>query len=188
MLKALTQPQAAALRGITSRRLRQLDTEDNPPPKTESGQYDPEEFGKWLVSSAVNTEYDYQEERARLTHHLADKTELESQTLRGNLIPSEEVTRAWGDMVTKFRSKILALPGKLSTKAMAATSLREVEDFARDEIYNALAELAETIGGEYSTDGGNGKASATANSKPVGRAKKSSKPRVKRGAGKVAKR
>ena len=121
VIKLLTQAQAASLKGVTPRRLRQLDTEDNPPPKTETGQYAPEEFGKWLIISAVNSDYNYQEERARLTHHQANKTELEHRVLKGDLIPSNEVSRVWGDMVTKFRSKMLALPGRLSTTAMAAS-------------------------------------------------------------------
>ena len=99
-------------------------------------------------------EYDLTSERARLAHHQANKTALEEGVMSGDLIPSEEVIRAWGDMVTKCRSKMLALPGKLATKAMAATSLREVEDFARAEIYNALAELADAIRSGCSVNGG----------------------------------
>lgn len=45
----LSQGQAAALAGITARRLRQMDAEPNPPPKDRNGQYPCAEFSAWLA-------------------------------------------------------------------------------------------------------------------------------------------
>lgn len=47
----LSQGQAAALAGITARRLRQLDAEPNPPPKDRNGQYPCAEFSAWLADT-----------------------------------------------------------------------------------------------------------------------------------------
>lgn len=49
--QTLSQGQAAALAGITARRLRQLDAEKNPPPKNRAGRYPAAEFSRWLAET-----------------------------------------------------------------------------------------------------------------------------------------
>ncbi len=150
MAQILTQPQAAALMGITPRRLRQKDKEDNPPPKDANGQYPAEQFGKWLDARAMSRvkfgadgeAFDYETERARLTKNQADEKELQVSQLRGDLIPSDVVLEEWTDMLGSMRARLLALPPRLANKAIAATGLREIENFARVEVYAALDELA----------------------------------------------
>ena len=46
--ETLTQPQAAALLGVSARRLRQRDSEENPPPKDAAGRYPCKLYGEWL--------------------------------------------------------------------------------------------------------------------------------------------
>lgn len=91
---------------------------------------------------AQTGEYDLTAERARLAHHQANNESLKECQARGELIPAEQVQSRWAAMVMAMRAKLLALPGRLATKAMAATTLREVEDYVVDEIYLALDELA----------------------------------------------
>jgi phage terminase Nu1 subunit (DNA packaging protein) len=110
--------------------------------------------------------YDLTAERARLSHHQANCEELKERQLTGELIPAEEVKADWADMILAFRAKVLALPGKVASVAMAAESVREVEEFVEEELHGALNELIET-----DKSGGNG-AMPTAtktNRKPVGR-------------------
>lgn len=57
----LSQSIAAAIAGMTPRRLRQLDHESDPPPKNPDGTYPPREFGRWL----------YRRELAKLDPRLA---------------------------------------------------------------------------------------------------------------------
>ena len=119
----LTQAQAAALLGVTTRRIRQRSKEDNPPPQDEAGQYPCEAFGKWMVDdfrrglgiAEDGTVYDYDLERARLTHHQANSAMLEEQAKRGALIPAEQVKNTWADLVASARSKLLALPSRLAS-------------------------------------------------------------------------
>ncbi len=85
----------------------------------------------------------YEEERTRLTKAQADHEELKVSEYRGDLIPSGVVSQLWGDMVGAMRARLLALPPRLASKAIAATGLREIEDFARTEVYAALTELAD---------------------------------------------
>lgn len=142
----LSQAVAAELVGVTPRRLRQLGESDDPPPRDADGQYPAAALGVWLRRRAlakVTTDgFVYEDERARLTHHQANKTALEERQLEGVLIPAVDVEAAWSDMVLAARAKLLALPGKLATVAVASTTLREIEDAARTEVYAALMELS----------------------------------------------
>jgi phage terminase Nu1 subunit (DNA packaging protein) len=113
-----------------------------------SNKYDTAEVINWMIARSQSKTvsdgkgYAYEAERARLTHHQANKTALEEQVLAGKLLPADEVEQAWLDMAMAMRAKLLSLPGKLATAAVAATTLREVEQAARAEIYAALNDIA----------------------------------------------
>lgn len=50
-IETLSQSQAAALAGVTTRRLRQMTHEKNPPPQMQSGRYPAGEFARWLADT-----------------------------------------------------------------------------------------------------------------------------------------
>ena len=99
-------------------------------------------------------QYDLTAERARLAHHQANNEQLKECQARGELIPAEQVQSRWAAMVMAMRAKMLALPGRLASKAMTATTIREVEDYAREEIYFALDELASNASSAEYDNGG----------------------------------
>ena len=111
--------------------------------KGRSHLYDSQEALLLIYGSAKSGDFDLNEEQARLAHHRADSEELRVQQARGELIPAEEVERAWLDHVMSARAVLLALPTKLAPAVMGATTMREVETFARDEIYRALDALSD---------------------------------------------
>lgn len=181
MTEILTQAQAAALAGLTTRRLRQLSSEDDPPPQDLNGQYPAREFGEWLrrrhlsgltVIGSGET-LDYNAERARLTKAQADKTELEVEVLRGSLIPAEKVEEVWGGMLGAFRARCLSIPTKAAHAVLAADDLADAEAILKNHIHEALAELADYDASQYSPrprkeDGEDGGAAAGDDSEPVG--------------------
>lgn len=87
-------------------------------------------------------EYDLSKERARLAHHQANKTELESKVLKGDLIPANEVLARWEKMVSGFRAKILAMPTKTSHLLVNVKDYDEVESILKSHLYEALKELS----------------------------------------------
>ena len=143
---------AAALAGVGVRRLEQLAHGDDPPPRSSDGTYPPREFGEWLRRRVLadvgigqdGTAYDYEAERARLTHHQANNAALDEAKKRGELIPAEDVAREWADLIGRARAKLLGLPPRLAAHAMTCATVREAEEFARAEVYAALSELGET--------------------------------------------
>ncbi|QXP94361.1 hypothetical protein [Methylococcus capsulatus] len=120
MTETITQLQAADIVGVTPRRMRQLDGEDNPPQRNGDGLYPCDAFGQWLrarieadfVTSSDGTIYDLEAERARLAHHQANLAALEERTKRAELIPADVVTAEWCNQAANIRAKLLNLPGR----------------------------------------------------------------------------
>jgi len=142
-METITQAQAAALKGVTVRRLYQIAKEaDDPPPRSDDGTYSATEYGAWLIRQATGAAFDYTEERARLTHHQANKTALEEEVLRGDLIPAEEVEQMLTTLVSNARAKFLGLPVKAAQAAIQATEIRDIERDIQALVYEALNEFA----------------------------------------------
>lgn len=146
----INQRQAAALMDLTPRRMRQLDSEtDDPPPRDQAGLYPCEDFGRWMrdqwrksVGFAEDgTAYDYDQEKARLTHHQANAAAQEDQRKRGELIPAYQVEQAWSDMVASARTRLLALPSRVAS-ACSGKNAEDIEVLARDIITEALLQLS----------------------------------------------
>lgn len=86
--------------------------------------------------------YDLDLERARLTHHQANKTALEEQQLDGVLIRADLVEQQWSAVLSALKSHLMGMPVRLAQVCVASGhTLREVEESARAEIYQALTEL-----------------------------------------------
>lgn len=141
-----------------------------------SNQYDTADVIDWLISREMSKltsneegQYlDYEAERARLTHHQANKTELEAAVLKGKLIPAETVELVQGDMVGSFRAKILAIPTKAAHALCGLSDLSEAQDTLKTYLYEALKELADYSPQQYGIESlaensGNGRTAAGSN-------------------------
>lgn len=119
--------------------------------KGQANQYETTDVINWLIRREISKltvddegkVHDYDLERARLTHHQANKTELEAKVLKGQLIPATTVEHVQGAMVGSFRAKVLSIPTKAAGKVQNLTDLAEIEDCIRSEVYEALTELGE---------------------------------------------
>ena len=146
---ALAQEQAAELAGLTVRHLRRLDKEDNPPPRTASGTYPCTEFGAWLRQRALRgvsigddgTVYNYEAERARLTHEQADKTALENAELRGDLARMSVVEQWWSELGAAMRGKLVAIPSRLAALIADVPLRARFTTQAEALMFEALAEI-----------------------------------------------
>lgn len=186
----------AKVLNLSERRVQQL-VKEGVLPKTIRGKYDlivcVQSYIKYLQQRAFGNgaaPQDTHLERARLLKAQADKTELEVETMRGNLIPVEQVEVDWLTMVMSCRSRLLAIPTKIAFQIISLKEPEEVERFLKRNIYEALTELATeddtSAIPEYEKEGDSGVDAATGtDSKPVGRQKPKAKPRSKRRTRKV---
>lgn len=148
----------AYLLDITARRLQQLADEGVVKP-VKRGVWDLVEtthgYIRYLRDGLKGPEdtHDARRERARLLKAQADKAEIEAAILRGDVIPSEVVKSAWGDMLAAFRARMLVLPSRAATQVLACTRFEEAEEMLRNIVYEALTELAEYDSRQYQHDG-----------------------------------
>lgn len=150
---------------------------------------------KYLQGRAGTEKRDYAVERTRLTKAQADKVEMEIKVLAGELLPAPLVESIWSRMTSAARQRLLAVPYRMASAALAADSFQAIETAAADLIREALNELHHYDPADYrpaiaSTDrtdpGMDVSAPAAADSQPVGRSPPPPKQRGKRGTRPVA--
>lgn len=95
-----------------------------------------------LLYCTAQEELDYQQERARLTHHQANKTELEEEELRGILVRVDQVVDIWTNSISNCKTKLLGLPSKLTHLILAAEDHKQALAIFDSGIKEALNELA----------------------------------------------
>ena len=146
---------------------------------------------KYLQGRAGEEKRDYAVERTRLTKAQADKVEMEIKVLAGELLPASLVSGVWGNMTSAARQRLLAVPYRMATAALAAESFAAIETAASELIREALSELHQYNPADYrpavaSTDrtdsGMDVPAASETDRKPVGGSASPPKQRVKRGA------
>ncbi|WP_297292572.1 hypothetical protein [Oceanicoccus sp.] len=96
-------------------------------------------------STSTVTNHDLNEERARLTHHQANKTEIEEALLNKKVLLKTDVDAEVMGMLGQFRTRLISMPMRVAQVALSAESLHEIEKVCRAEIYAALDELKEGL-------------------------------------------
>lgn len=128
--------------------------------------------------------------RTRLASAQANKTELEVDVIKGNLIPAELVKEAVDNMISAFRSRMLSIPTKAAQSVIIMADPVQAEDLLRAHIYEALEELSEydpekyTLRNDKSSSEIGGTTTST-NSEPMGRQQKKTVKGSKRRTGPV---
>ena len=92
-------------------------------------------------TSPGEPEYDYFEERARLTHEQADKVAMEVEQIKGEAIPASDVQAHWQGLIGAARAKLLSLPTRTAHLILGALDHSEVVDIITLVIWEALEEL-----------------------------------------------
>lgn len=85
---------------------------------------------------------DLNHEKAVNEHWKSMITEIKLQLIKGHVHKSEDVERVMTDMFLNFKNKMLALPHKLAFK-LEHRERQEIQETLRDEITDALSELAD---------------------------------------------
>lgn len=118
-------------------------------PKAERGRYElvpvVQSYIRYLRDRAVKGDVhgdDYSAHRTRLIKARADLTEMEKAQVLGELIPANDVEKAWVDVLTNCRAKLLAIPTKTAPEVFAADSLTDVKVVLKSAVNEALLELS----------------------------------------------
>jgi phage terminase Nu1 subunit (DNA packaging protein) len=95
-----------------------------------------------LQGRATGGTYDLMAERARLSHHQANIEGLKELERRGELVSAHAVALTWQNLIGAARAKLIGMPAKLAPVLLGAIDLHDIEGKLREEIYDALDELA----------------------------------------------
>ncbi|EJO5349060.1 hypothetical protein NRP93_003212 [Clostridium botulinum] len=137
--------------GLTDRRVRQL-AEEGIIVKIKRGRYDlSSSVRNYIIHLKTNSdlkedktdkEIDYDMEHALLERVKREKVELELAAMRGQMHHSEDVERVMNDMLSNFRSKLLALPTKASPMLIARDDIGSIQEILHNQILEVLQELS----------------------------------------------
>lgn len=148
-----------------------------------SNRYDTAAVIRWMIERETGN--DYSAQRTRLTKEQADKTALDNRRLRGELVATSAVQAQLEREFGAIRSRLLAIPTKLSPQIITCKTLPEAQESLRTLVHECLTDLANfELRDEHTEHDETGEAgvytTAEPDSKRVGRQASKAKPRGKR--------
>lgn len=108
----------------------------------EGGKIDEDELREYVKRNRGANSPVLSKEKARHEKYKADLAELELKKKRGDLLEVEFVKKDWGRMVTACKTRLLAIPAKVSPQLPGCENAREMERMIKQHINQALEELA----------------------------------------------
>ena len=85
---------------------------------------------------------DYQTEKARLTYHQANKTEIETRRIQNELIESKYVEIEFSKLMKEIKKSFLILPNKVSYDLSVLEKELDIKEVLNKEIKEILLELS----------------------------------------------
>ncbi len=157
----MTKKELANIAGYTYRRLYDIDR-DLPDGKKlfeqgEGGKYDLAIFvQRWVEynvqHNADSDIYDLEEVKAKHEVIKAEKTQLEVDKMRGQLIDVQDVRRLWGDIANTVMQNMIHLPSKIAPMLQMVDNVEVIASVIDGEIRKILNDIAETPLPDYAAD------------------------------------
>jgi phage terminase Nu1 subunit (DNA packaging protein) len=148
MAASISLEQIAKLLDLTPRRVQQLSSEGIIP-KSDRGRYElvPAVRGyvRYLRERALGQDLGGEQmaaNKAKLTGTRAQIEEMKRARMAGEMVPREQIARAWAEVCMAVRSHLLGIPARLAARIGMAKNAVEVQQILRREIEEALSELA----------------------------------------------
>lgn len=110
---------------------------------------------RWVELNVARAGYgkeDLEVVKARHEAIKTQKTELEVERLRGQLIAVQDVRRLWGDIVNTVKNNLLHLPNKVAPMVRMMESTELIANIMSEEIRRILENLADTPLPDYAVD------------------------------------
>lgn len=92
--------------------------------------------------AGASGELDPSDERARLTHHQANMAGIDEEEKKGNLVKVDEIAGVWSQIGFNIKTKLRALPDKVSHQVLACENVKEVKGLLDAEVEIILEELS----------------------------------------------
>ena len=147
--KTVSQKEFSEILGVTTARIRQLDKEDAFEKVGRCKYHLAKSIQKYIdfqITKAVgNLEEDMNKlkEDTLWTRARRKKSELEYQIMSGELHRSIDVEEVMNNMLTSFRSQLLAFPSKNAPKLVMQKEVTLIQELLKTSIYELMEELAD---------------------------------------------
>ena len=148
----MTKKELANIAGYTYRRLYDIDR-DLPEGKklfeaSEGGKYDLAVFvQRWVdynVSHNADTDiYDLEEVKAKHEVIKAEKTQLEVDRMRGQLIDVQDIRKLWGDIANTVMQNLIHMPSKIAPLLQMQDNTERISGIIDAEIRDILKNISE---------------------------------------------
>ena len=151
MLIEVNTDQLAAALGVSVRRISQL-YQEGIAVKTKPGKYDLIQTNRNYIEMFKKPEKELNIKQLELDtmaeklHHeqaKRKKTELQVKQIEKNLLSASAVEKVWSDMATVIRTRLLAIPSKISAQLLMIEEQSAAQNILRREIGEVLNELAD---------------------------------------------
>lgn len=151
-LKAYTSKAVAAWLDISERRVRQL-RDEKVITEIRPGLYDLKtvnhQYINYLRKNNSESAIDYNAERAKLVRAKREAQELELQLRRNEVHTTEDVEQVMTDTLVRFKTRLMAIPAKLSpilSKKKDQTEIFKLLKSAIDEVLEELSDFQTVFG------------------------------------------
>lgn len=149
---SMTKKELANIAGYTYRRLYDIDR-DLPEGKklfvkSEEGKYDLALFvQRWVdynVAHNVDTDiYDLEEVKAKHEVIKAEKTQLEVDKMRGQLVDVQDIQKLWGDIANTVMQNLIHMPSKIAPLLQMQDNTERISGIIDTEIRDILKNISE---------------------------------------------
>ena len=162
---SLTKKELANIAGYTYRRLYDIDRNLPADKKlfveSEGGKYDLAIFvQRWveynIAAEARGGTLDLEKVKAKHEIIKAEKTQLEVEKMRGQLIDVQDVRKLWGDIANTVMQNLLHLPSKVAPMLCMMDNVELIAGIIDEDVRKILGEIAETPVPDYAAGAGSG--------------------------------
>lgn len=157
---SLTKKELATIAGYSYRRLYDIDRELPEGRKLfvagEGGKYDLAFFVQhWVefnIANETKESLDLDEVKAKHEVIKAEKTQLEVERMRGQLIDVQDVRKLWGDIANTVMQNLIQLPSKVAPMLRMMDDVELIAGIIDEDVRKILNEIAETPLPDYAAD------------------------------------
>lgn len=103
-------------------------------------------------NNIIDSELDYEEERALLTRVNRHLAELKLALAKGKAHKADDVKEVMSDMLTSFRSRLLNMPSKVSPKLVDRSNADYIKNILMAEVNEVLLELSNYSADKFSNN------------------------------------
>ena len=159
-MKGMTKKELASVAGYTYRRLYDIDRELPSDKKlfieSEGGKYDLALFVQhWLEYTLRKENSESDDLKAIKAKHevvKTQKTELEVEKLRGQLIAVEDVRRLWGDVISAATQNMIHLPSRVAPLLIMQDNTEIISEIIDEEVRRILKDITEAPVPDYAKE------------------------------------